>query len=106
MAPKIYLVVRGDLSPAQQAVQSAHALTEFIFNHMSIAQDWYASSKTLVLLSVPDREGLERLYRKALDRGFKVAPFFEPDIGHELTAIALEPSTRNFLRSVPLAMQS
>lgn len=31
MTSKLYAIVRQDLSPGQQAVQSAHALLEFAF---------------------------------------------------------------------------
>lgn len=33
MTSKLYVITRQDLSPGQQAVQSSHAMTEFIFEH-------------------------------------------------------------------------
>jgi hypothetical protein len=62
---KLYLVTREDLSPAQQAVQAAHALTEYLMHHKEGASDWHSTSNTLALLSVPTEESLSILAYKA-----------------------------------------
>lgn len=51
---KLYLVVRADLPPAQQAVQAAHALQAFNLLHADLARRWSAESNTLALLAVAD----------------------------------------------------
>lgn len=88
---KVYLVTRCDLLPGQQAVQAAHALTEFIFQHAEQAQRWKIESNTLVMLVVKCEDDLNSLIEKGLQRDIRLSPFYEPDLDNCLTAIALEP---------------
>lgn len=103
--PKVYLVTRDDLPAGQQAVQAAHALTEFTMTHMALTKAWYESSNHLAMLAVPNEGALTALLKAALKAHFKVVPFFEPDRNDELTAIALEPEARDFLKGLPLALR-
>lgn len=80
---KMYVLVRQDLTKIQQAVQSGHALAEYLLNHNTV---W--NNGTLVYLKVKDEDELHcwgmKLNYKGIDwRGFK-----EPDINNELTALA------------------
>jgi predicted deacylase len=102
---KLYLVTREDLSPAQQAVQAAHALTEYIIQHKDCALDWHSTSNTLTLLSVPTEENLKVLIYKAKCKGFMVSEFREPDRSNELTAVAFEPKAKPLLRNIQLALR-
>jgi peptidyl-tRNA hydrolase len=103
MAEKLYLVTRLDLPLEQQAVQSCHAMTEFIVEHKERAYQWHSSSNTLALLVVPDEQDLLRLVTKANRRGFRCSLFREPDRENELTAVAFEPKARSLLSNLPLA---
>ena len=85
---KLYIVTRLDISKGYQAVQSAHALSEFVFEHPSIAKDWHAKSNYLALLSVDTENDLEQLIFKASLLNIKHSIFREPDIGNQITAIA------------------
>jgi peptidyl-tRNA hydrolase len=105
MASKLYLVVRADLSPAQQAVQAAHAAREFQAKHPEVERAWFEGSNHLALLSVPGEDGLRELVRRAGDVGLRTASFREPDRGDEMTAIALEPAAKRLVRSLPLALK-
>ena len=58
---KMFLITRLDLSPGQQAVQSAHVLTEFIFEHQYEASRWKNESNTIVLLEVDNENQLLQL---------------------------------------------
>lgn len=102
---KLYLVTREDLSPAQQAVQAAHALTEYLIQHREGASSWYSSSNTIALLSVPTEESLSILAHKARRKGFMISEFREPDRLDELTAVAFEPKAKPLLRNIQLALR-
>jgi hypothetical protein len=94
-------VVRGDLSPAQQAVQAAHAALAFAAAHPEAA----AHECPLALLEAPDELALCWLAEDAQRAGAAYAAFFEPDLGHALTAIALEPAADRLARRFPLALR-
>ena len=104
MAEKIYVVTRQDLSPGQQAVQAAHALTEFLVEHPEVASQWHTTSNTLALLAVQNEEILRRLKSKARQRKLKHSAFFEPDQDNAMTAVAFEPCAKALVRELPLAL--
>lgn len=84
-----------------------HALREFVQVHPQIDGDWYQSSNTLALLSVPTLEDLSALRTTAGLRGIPYAEFREPDLRDELTAVALAPGadTSKLCRSLALALR-
>jgi peptidyl-tRNA hydrolase len=104
---KVFLVTRADLKPGQQAVQAAHALTEFIFQHPTEAHRWKQESNTLVMLVVPDEERLRQMIEKALQRGIYHSIFQEPDLENALTAIAFAPGDLSYklCSGIPLALR-
>lgn len=82
-AEKLYVIVNEKLTPSQQAVQSAHAVAEFIKqNPYSLWNNGY-----LVLLKdSPDSVGNMRCYTPNWQE--QSAIFKEPDIGDKITAYA------------------
>jgi len=80
---KLYIVVRGDLSKSQQAVQAGHALAEYLLNREPIWQNG-----TLVYLKVKDGRELNQLRMNIWSLGVDFETFQEPDIGNETTALA------------------
>lgn len=100
-------MVRRDLPDGYQAVQSSHALIDFIMKHPEVARDWHENSNYLGQFSVADENDLGMLMEKAIGKGIKVVPFYEPDLNDELTAIALEPSleSRRITSSLPLMLK-
>lgn len=102
---KLYLVVRADLSAAQQAVQVAHALQEYNLTHPGPTLDWYRASNTIAFLSVPDEAALTDLVEVARQRAFTYAPFREPDRNDELTAVVLGPEAQRLVRRLSPALK-
>lgn len=102
---KLYIVVRNDLSPGQQAVQSCHALREFVERYPDEDRRWFENSNTLVLLGVANSRGLFRLFDRACNQDVPVALFREPDMNNDVTAIAIGPLGRNLCRNLSLALQ-
>ncbi len=102
---KVFLVTRRDIEPGYQAVQSCHAMRQFTADHPDIDHEWFKNSNYLALLSVANEIELMRLLTKAADSGFKWSAFREPDIGGEITAIALEPSAKDLVKGLPLALK-
>ena len=101
---KLRVVTRRDLTPSQQAVQSAHALVDFQYQHSVEATEWQTKSNYLAFLTVADEEQLIKLISKAILTGIKHTVFREPDIDNQITAVAFEPSeaSRKLTSSCPL----
>lgn len=80
---KMYVLVRKDLTKAQQAVQGGHALAQFLLNHSS---HW--ENGTLIYLGVKGERQLMNWIRKLDRKQVDVAVWREPDKDNEITAIA------------------
>ncbi len=106
-ASRVYVVVRADLPPGQQAVQACHAALRLADETAGAYGD-----ATLVLLTVPGEKALLALAsrierRAALPRGWNLAlaVFRESDLGGQATALATdEEAARPLLRNLPLAL--
>lgn len=89
------MITRQDISSGYQAVQSIHAAIQFNFEHPEVSQEWFKTSNYLGLLSVADETALKLLADEAQQHGIRYSIFKEPDIGDQITAIALEPGMRS-----------
>lgn len=104
---KLFVVTRRDIAPGYQGVQSQHALRQFTADHPERDAEWFAQSNYLAWLSVADEVELMRLITEAKDRGLRWSAFHEPDVGGQITAIALEPhpETVKLCKGLPLALK-
>lgn len=104
---KLIIITRRDLHPGYQAVQSSHAGIDFQHQHPEIAKQWNKESNYLIILSVANEEQLFLYLEKFNFHNIKTTVFREPDIGNEITAIAVEPSekTRKLTSKLPLALK-
>ena len=84
----IYIIVRLDLSPSQQAVQGMHAAIE-ITRSGCIPNS--APHPHIVLCGVRDESALLRQCERLQMRDISFSCFTEPDRDDELTAIAPVP---------------
>jgi len=102
------VVTRGDLTDGYKAVQSTHAAINFTFEHPSRAGPWFKDSNYLVLLEVPSETQLKKLAEDCRKHNLACTVFREPDIGNEVTAIAIEPSpkTKKMVAHLPLLFKS
>ena len=98
MNKKLYILIREDLSNAQQAVQAGHAVAEYLLKGPETTWD----NGTLIYLGVPNKEHLEKWQYKLDARNMSYVTFKEPDIGNEVTALAIITNTEIF-KSLPLA---
>lgn len=107
MGDKLYLVTRRDIAPGYQAVQSCHALRQFTADHPERDEEWFKNSNYLALLSVEDEVELMRLITEAKDMGLRWSAFREPDVGGQITAIAIEPhpKTAELCKSLSLVLK-
>lgn len=87
-----------------QALQSGHALADFMVQHPVEASAWHSNSNYLAFLTVANEEALIKLITKAILTGIKHTVFREPDINNEITAVAFEASdaARRLTSSCPL----
>ena len=104
---KLRIITRRDLTAGYQAVQSLHAIPEFQKEHTNIYNSWYNNSNYIAFLSVSNEEDLCSLAKKAIEAGIAVSKFFEPDLGGQLTSIALEPcdASSRITSSLPRALK-
>lgn len=76
-------------------MQSMHALRQFTAEHPEIDQLWFNNSNYLGLLSVSSELELQELMERARNQQINVSCFREPDIGDQITAIAIEPGPKS-----------
>lgn len=88
---KMYVLVRKDLTKAQQSVQGGHALAEFLLNHST---SW--DNGTLIYLGVKSEHQLKNWIRKLERNSLEVAVWREPDMGNQITAVAAYSEERMF----------
>ena len=102
---KLIVVTRKDIDPGLQMSQSGHALAQFFLEHPERANQ--LNNNFLICLSIENEEKLHKLYNKLEERGIAVSYFTEPDIGHQMTAIAFEGSKEasKVTSSLPLALK-
>jgi len=86
---------------------ATHAGIAFASEQQHMVREWEAASNSLVLLAVENEEQLRQFFDYAAGQGLPVTPFYEPDIGDELTAIALfaDDDIGAALDTLPLALR-
>lgn len=69
--------------------------------------DWYETSSYLVLLGVADEAELASWQARLTTKGCVLTSWHEPDMGNELTALAVAPSptAERTLSSLPLLLR-
>jgi len=84
-----------------------HALRQFTAEHPEVDREWFESSNYLGLLSVENEAELAQLIDQAQNLGIKFSIFREPDIGDQITAIAIGPGpkSKKLCSRLPLALK-
>lgn len=80
---RLYVLSRKDIGVSQQAVQSGHAVAQFMLEHPDQWKNSY-----LILLEVKNINELEKYKYIFQEHNVPHASFREPDRENELTAIA------------------
>ncbi len=95
----LYVLVRQDLPPSQQAVQACHAAHE-----AGNQFPWQGDTPHLVLVGVPDEPSLQT-WLALSGTAYNCTPFREPDLSNALTAVAFSGVTgdrRKLFANLPL----
>jgi hypothetical protein len=97
MEERLYIIVRNDLgmSLQYQGVQGGHALAQWLIDNPN--QTW--NNSYLIYLQT---DNIEKLMFKLDIKNIKYSKFIEPDIGNELTAIALQVEDVKILENLKL----
>lgn len=96
----MYVFIRKDLSIPQQVVQSCHACYE-----LARTTPLLAEHPSVIVLGINNEAKLQAVAQKLQTAGIEFREFREPDIGHQLTAIATAPiagEQRQFFRKYQL----
>lgn len=116
---KLYVLIRDDMTTAQQAVQAGHAVAQFGYDHPLAFKAWQDDNNTLIYLSVTNIDWWKQVLS---DGGFKHSVFHETELNYLRdhwdgrywttkeadTAIAVAPNwTCQYLlfKGLPLALQ-
>lgn len=93
---RMYVLVRRDILPLVHCgVQAAHAVAEFVHYHQNEnTKVWVTCEKTLIVLSATE-EQIEEKMKQFSDNHMNYQPFYEPDMGNVMTAVAFQPLPKN-----------
>lgn len=88
-------------------MQASHAAIDLCFRHQEAAEQWHSESNYIISLSIEDEKALLALSEKLRSIGTEVVEFREPDLDHQLTAIAFisNEMTRKVTSGLPLALK-
>lgn len=103
MIARCIVGVADDLTPAQQAVQAAHAAQVFAGDNPG-----RYDKTTLVIKAVPAKDLVILTQTASFDRRptSRWSSFQEPDLGHKLTAVAASGPVARKLARYPLAFRT
>jgi hypothetical protein len=87
------IIVRDDLEPGYKVVQSAHALADFAVKFDHEFKQWQLGSNYLCCLEA-SKDKIDKILYKLKDLNIKYEVFKEPDIGSQMTAVAIEAISR------------
>lgn len=87
------IIVRSDLEPGYKVAQSAHAIADFAVKFGHEFKQWQLGSNYLCCLEA-DEDKIQKILYKLKDHDIKYEVFREPDIGDQMTAIAVEAISR------------
>ena len=83
---KMYVLLRKDLDPVYRMVQGTHAVAEFILRHPDCAAEW--NNGYLIFTETNNQSSLSDWCYRLTVANIDHEQFYEPDLGHELTAVA------------------
>jgi len=84
--PRMYIIVRGDLSETYRLVQGAHALAQYALEYPEEFKKW--NNQYLIFLKVFNLISLYDLMEYRFKKA-KISVFKEPDLDNQPTAIAI-----------------
>jgi len=84
--PKMYILVRRDLSDVYRMVQGTHALAQYGLDHEPLFKAW--GNGTVAVLGVRNLIEMKTWEQKLLCLDKRFSAFREPDLDDQLTAIA------------------
>ena len=93
MEYRMYCLAERHLSPVQKAIQSAHAIVEFIGHttpadeHAKAIAQWMDTDKTIIILDGGNSVDMETDLTILKNHNISFAEFHEPDMGGFRTAI-------------------
>lgn len=101
---RLYVVTRADLDVGFATAQCVHAAFQFARDRWEETAPWMRDSQWLVVLDTPDEIALRELCLRASMRRLGFTPWYEPDRGGELTAVAFAPGpvARRLCSNLPL----
>jgi hypothetical protein len=98
----MFILIRRDILPLTHcAVQSSHAVAEYMANYGQKVGvvDWMNNHKTMILLSATEEDiaNIKRLYDEL---GLTYTSFIEPDMSNAETATAFEPIANDISKAI------
>lgn len=93
MEYRMYCLAERHLSPMQKAIQSAHAIVEYIGNSTPMddtakaLSQWMDKDKTIIILDGGTSDDMTAALTTLKDNDIHFAEFLEPDMGGFCTAI-------------------
>lgn len=97
---RIYTLTRSDLSIGQKAVQSGHAIAQYLIDH-NPHQKGLWSNGSIINLELGNEKSLKKWIKKLENLGIEMSLFKEPDLNNEITAIAAL-HTGEIFKGIPL----